>query len=606
MKEKINNAIIRINKITSLTYDFIKLYILDCFNNNKELPTINEQFIKDCHDILCDKCNTRTKNVNINTDTLYDFYNIHFKNLFDNEIKISKKNLNQILRDEATSMTTCYKNSIQTNYFNFLFRYINCIFTENNKITIDNIKNEKEKEEYIRNLRAELKEVKTDLLNNTFKSNEKYHIWIKESYDKIIPIYDSLKKTSTYEVSYHYDLKVSPLKYLKYLLVMNSHLEKIGNKMFSPIPLRRSLIPKFIYIDTTAIIELSDLTPKKEYYTNVIKYQKFIWEKYFNMENKIFKNKPNYLFNYTIQTDGIDTSITFKRKDLKDAEGYNKKLPKNKKMKNTEEFKYLENYTQFELLEMKNNNNIVYCDPGKCRLLYMLDEKKDEIYTYTNKQRLFETQRLKYQGISEKMRKESGIVKKEEILSKCCSKTCDTEKFKEYIKTKEQLRKEIEEFYLNEKFRKFRMRVFINTKRSEQKMINSIKNKYTINNTYKKRVKKPLIVIGNWCISKQMRNMISSPCIGLKRILNKNFNMITMDEFRTSCLNYKNEERVENMKDKKTGKKIHSVLILKEKEKVIGCINRDRNAVYNYKKIFNSYATTGQRPLKFDRSYKLD
>ena len=35
-------------------------------------------------------------------------------------------------------------------------------------------------------------------------------------------------------------------------------------------------------------------------------------------------------------------------------------------------------------------------------------------------------------------------------------------------------------------------------------------------------------------------------------------------------------------------------------------INRDRNAVYNYKKVFESYMTNGCRPQKFDRSYKLE
>ncbi len=320
------------------------------------------------------------------------------------------------------------------------------------------------------------------------------------------------------------------------------------------------------------------------------------------MEKKIFKDKSKYVFNYTIQTNGIDTSVLFKRKDLKDENGRNKKPKKTKK--NSEEFKYLENYKQFELLEMKNKNNIVYCDPGKCRLLYMLDDRKNETFIYSNKQRVFETERLKYAYINKDMRKKSGIEEKENILSNCCKRTCNVEKFKEYIKTKEQLRKEIEDFYLDEKFRKFRMRVFINTKRSEQKLINKIKEKYTVENK-DKSIENPLIVIGNWCISYQMRNMISSPCIGLKRLLNKNFKMLTMDEFRTSCLNYKNEERVENMKDKE-GKKIHSVLILKEKEKVIGCINRDRNAVYNYKKVFESYTTTGKRPLRFDRSYKLE
>jgi hypothetical protein len=64
------------------------------------------------------------------------------------------------------------------------------------------------------------------------------------------------------------------------------------------------------------------------------------------------------------------------------------------------------------------------------------------------------------------------------------------------------------------------------------------------------------------------------------------------------------------MIDKKTNKKIHSVLILKEKDKVIGYINRDRNAVNNYKKIFNSYIENGKNQknlkevIKCIKSYK--
>ena len=81
--------------------------------------------------------------------------------------------------------------------------------------------------------------------------------------------------------------------------------------------------------------------------------------------------------------------------------------------------------------------------------------------------------------------------------------------------------------------------------------------------------------------------------------------MLIMDEFRTSCLDYKTEERIENMREKETNKKIHSVLILKEKSQEKGCINRDRNAVLNYKKIYNSYVQIGKRPEKYERSYKL-
>jgi len=609
LKNKIDEAILRVNKIVRRTYDFIKLYILYCFNNNMLLPDVNSQFISDCFDILCDKSKKGAKTkkehkvLSIKNDLLI-FYNTHYEPLLKDKAKISKSNLNQILREESTKIGVCFENSIQSNYFNFLFRYINCIFMEQNKSIINSFKKESDKNIFISNLKTELKQVKNDILNNTLKSDVKYHEWIKKSYDRIVPLYSTLVDTKTEEKSYYYDIKVSPFKYLKYLLNMNLELENIGKKMFNPIPLRSSLIPKYIYIDTVAIIELSNLTPKTEYYKNVIKYQEFIWSKYFNLNNKVFKNKNNYVFNYTIQTDGINTSVTFKRKDLKDENGRNKKPKKQKN--NIEEFEYLENYKQFELLEMKNKYNIVYCDPGKCRLLYMLDERKNKILQYTNKQRVYETQRIKYENIREKMKKENGIEEKEEVLNKCSSKTCKLEEFKKYIITRELLNEEIEDYYLDEKFRKFKMRVLINTKRSEEKLVNTIKKTYTINREKNKnKVKEPLIVIGNWCISYQMRNMMSSPCIGLKRLLNKNLKIITMDEFRTSCLNYRNEEKIENMINKNTGKKIHSVLILKEKEKIIGCINRDRNAVNNYKKIFNSYIEKGVRPERFDRSYKL-
>jgi hypothetical protein len=67
-----------------------------------------------------------------------------------------------------------------------------------------------------------------------------------------------------------------------FLLNMNLELENIGKKMFNSIPLRRSLIPKFIYIDTVVLIDLSDLKNKDNYNKNICKYQEFIWNKYFN------------------------------------------------------------------------------------------------------------------------------------------------------------------------------------------------------------------------------------------------------------------------------------------------------------------------------------
>ena len=90
--------------------------------------------------------------------------------------------------------------------------------------------------------------------------------------------------------------------------------------------------------------------------------------------------------------------------------------------------------------------------------------------------------------------------------------------------------------------------------------------------------------------------------------LNEYLTIYNLDEFRTSCLNYKTEERCENMYlPDKTGveRKIHSILRYQTESKRMGCINRDENAVNNMIKIVNTYLMNKTRPEKFRRDYKF-
>ena len=43
----IEKAVIDMNEIVVLSYQFIRMYLLNKFNNNQELPTINKQFVLD-------------------------------------------------------------------------------------------------------------------------------------------------------------------------------------------------------------------------------------------------------------------------------------------------------------------------------------------------------------------------------------------------------------------------------------------------------------------------------------------------------------------------------------------------------------------------------
>jgi hypothetical protein len=119
---------------------------------------------------------------------------------------------------------------------------------------------------------------------------------------------------------------------------------------------------------------------------------------------------------------------------------------------------------------------------------------------------------------------------------------------------------------------------------------------------------KIIIIIGDWSVGKQMRGMISTPNMRLKRQLAKFFVLFLIDEFRTSCLHWLTEQRCENLElPDATGKihKIHSVLTYQTETNWSGCINRDNNACRNIRKLFREYLKTGGRPVRYQRGVEL-
>ena len=115
-------------------------------------------------------------------------------------------------------------------------------------------------------------------------------------------------------------------------------------------------------------------------------------------------------------------------------------------------------------------------------------------------------------------------------------------------------------------------------------------------------------------VTKQMRNFISTPNIAIKRKLKEQFKVFNIDEFRTSCLYHRTEEKGEHLYyiDKINKKrKLHSVLTF-QMETIeskcnyrLDCINRDYNGCLNIRKIFNSYMRDKTRPLRYTRGYEL-
>jgi hypothetical protein len=52
---KITNAVIKCNKIVIQTLMFMKLFLLDHYDNNNSLPVINKELINSCMKILCNE-----------------------------------------------------------------------------------------------------------------------------------------------------------------------------------------------------------------------------------------------------------------------------------------------------------------------------------------------------------------------------------------------------------------------------------------------------------------------------------------------------------------------------------------------------------------------
>jgi hypothetical protein len=581
---RIKDAVIKTNKIIISTYQFMKLYCLHELKVTQSLPIIDKNFVNKCIMVVSNgdnrgpplKCENK-----ILFEKLSKFYDKEFKQLCVGEKQSSKK-INQILNYSIVVIITSYENNIKCHFINRLFRYINKVFHDDNKDT---------KKETIK----ELKKVKNDILNNTLKSDKKYHKWIKKNRTKLIP--------KEYNKSIPYDVKKEPLKYFPFMIHINNQLQKLEMKQFHCFPLRKDVVPKSIELDTAGLLELMIDNDSKKYRNgkNAIEQaKKELWGKFFKTDNCVFKHGKNYIFDYSIKTDGISISIRFIRKDK-----YGKKVRQQKNIDNND-FIYIDNLKKKEIKNIKQNCNVVYIDPNKGNLIYCVDNN-NKFFRYTRKQRLRETQRLKHQKIINNFKDENNLKEIETSISDKNSKTCNYVKFKQYLKAKNKANDKLFEHYEKEFIRKLKLRTYINTQRSESKLINNMKKIYSEN-------KKEIVIChGDWGISKQMKHIISTPQIGMKRMLKKYFKVYNVDEFRTSCLDNRTEEKNNNAFIKRKNgknKKLHSVLVstipkLNSSECKTSYQNRDRNSVLNIRKIVKMWFDKKERPYRYRRNIKL-
>jgi hypothetical protein len=611
----IQDLVIRTNKIVIHACQFIKLYCIHLFDNNMQLPIIDKKFITNTFIIITQRKDKRGSlseaKYSDEMKRMKEFYEEHYKDtIYDNDVIYYDK-LSYILPYEAIDIETNINTNIKEHFIIYLRKFVNITFNiQQQKDEIKKIKNKSIRDEKYKVLKDEFNKVKYDLLSlsKTFKSDSKYHEWIKEQRKYILPDKQSFDKDSIY-----YDLCSNTQDYLRGYIYINKQFESTNNeniKLFNILPLRSNIVPKHICIDTCGFISnfLGDesTTP---YYKNYKQNdnQHKLWNRFFNLKDKIFKKK-HYGFNYMIKTDGVAVSILFIHLDTD-----------NKPFKyNPYQTKLEENITYIEdenITDEIRNKKVVCIDPNHSDLIYCgSKDENDKLQTfrYTQNQRRLETRVKKYNKLLHQFNKQTTIqgqnVKElEAVLSLYNKKTCNYNNFKDYLIQKNKLNYLLYSHYENKLFRKLKLNIYTNTQKSESKMIKNFKKKFgTPDNT--------LCIMGDYDKGDyHMKGLEPVICKKFRRLFrNAGYKTYLINEFRTSKLCNCCHKEIEPFlirdshkpKDKKIEKKILVNGLLSHKENKHGCEiihNRDKNAVQNMLYIVKHIFETGKRPETFSR-----
>lgn len=577
---------------------FMKLYLLDYFEKNNKLPEINKVFVNSCMKILCNKnAAGRPPNKEIKKlkDKLAIFYNSDYKPLIKDSI-LDYTHLNTVLDYLTIGIITMYENNIKLHYVEYIEKFVNIIWGK--KETIVKIKEENKDEvnqkELINEFCRQLIKIKTDILEITteYKSDVKYHNWIKEIKKTITPNKEKYQKDNLY-----YDLECSPQDYLPCMIRMMKEVEKNKVMICNVFPMRNDIIMKSIKLDTTTLVHLL-FTQKQGNKTdyllegNLKKYEKKIWNFFFRTERQCFK-KPKYTFHHLIETDGVSCSILMLRNDL-----IGKRIPNIKVSSKSEQ--YIDELTDYTNIK---NKKIVCIDPGLSDILYCVDDDSKDAneFRYTQNSRRKECKIKKYAKIILEFKKEKvdgkTVIEYETEISKLNRKTLIIKDFKEYVKKKSEINNKLYKFYEKYIFRKLKLNDYINIKKNEQKLINN----------FKKIFGKPedvIICLGDFEQKQHMKYREPIKGKEMRTLFKQNsYKTYLVDEFRTSCMCSicKTEVgRCEKFQIKKNPKPYKSGNILCHgliKCKTCLCVwNRDVNGATNICRIAKNAVNGIERP----------
>jgi hypothetical protein len=575
----INNLVIECNDIVIRTYQFIRLFILHKYGKNETLPTLDRNnilyFIRAGG--VRDKRGRQATNSSFEKE-LDIFYKNEFQPCIQKE-RYNLQNKTHIISYLAIQIQTGFNNNLKEHFITRFRRFMNVVkpFEDIDKQEWNKIKN-------------------LVLLDKLDQVPDKYKQWAKNIKKNYLP--------EEYEKVYGYDVKVNPNKYLFYTIKMNEEIEKRNNKiknsnrpleetkfeikkLFQPIPLRNSIVPNYITLDTNVILSLFKKKGESALGKETTKNKEYIWNKVFRTDKKVMKMK--YYEYKSIQTDGMGVSICFQKVGRMYKETDNKE--------GNDEY-YISDLNDDDL-KLCKNKKIVSIDPGKNSLVYMADGDKNKL-RYTASQRRIESLRKRCNKIILSEKVKNKIIEEETKLSSYNCKTVNYNEFKGYLKEKTILNDKLKDFYQKELFRKMKWRTWVYGRKSEDNFLNRIEDTFG----YKDDI---LLCYGDWSNNKQMKYIMPTKGVGLRRIIKKKFDVVLIDEFRTSKLCSKCYNELSNYKH------IHRLLVCQgcnksngSESKNVTFMNRDMNACMNMIYLSNEWINKKVRPEMFNRTSNIE
>lgn len=557
----ITNLVFMLNDLVIHTYQFIRLFILYRVTARKqECPTVDETFVLYCIKTLGsrDARGRSAQNVTLR-DELQTFYDTEYQPLVEH-VKPDLRRTTHILPYIATQIHTALSVNIQEHFVQHLLRFINR--------TTQPIEKGEDRAPLFRFKKRILEGGSVDVEN---EETEALVAWRAKHLPSILPARRPILKSSV-----HYDVKVHPFDYLPGMLYMNSVLETMlpppqsdvqedaagkedirttlsadrkqkrhpdddgppssfqpSVRLFQPLPLRTNIIPKHIILDTASIIDFfcPDVrreggrpVKKAELMAHIEDSKAEVWGEMLNLRHKVFRN-PHYTFHHQIQTDGVSVSLLFIRKDIV-AAGPKKrgdKIP----VVAEQTFCTVETVPD-TVLDSWKGRTIIGCDPGKRSLVYMAsaDEGCRATLQYTSPQRRRESTTKRNSQILRVEKRRSGVQAMEAALAKHNAKTVDYETFKAYLVAKTRLNADAATFYQREVWRSMKFRQHAYGQKGIDRFLDRIRETFGEN---------LLIGYGNWSQgATQMRNNAPSLGKGLRKLIHRRYDTVTIDECNTS------------------------------------------------------------------------